>query len=89
MVEQGGYKTLELGLRKSFFDKKLSLNLQAYDVFNWVREKITLETNNISYIKKTDILESRYITLTINYRFHNYKKKYRGGDAAGDDKQRL
>jgi hypothetical protein len=89
MVENGEYKTLQFGLRKSFLDKKLSVNLQVNDPFRWEAYSVRLKVNNISYFKKTDRLESRYAMLTISYRFNNYKKKYRGENAAGDDIRRL
>jgi hypothetical protein len=89
MAEIGEYKTLELGLRKSFFDKKLSFNLQAYDIFGWIKDSVKMETGNISYAKQTKIHETRYGTLTVSYHFNNYKKKYRGEDAVNEDIKRL
>jgi hypothetical protein len=89
VMERKALKSLNLGIRKSFFDKKLSFNLQAYDVFKWISRETIAEINNVSYVKKTDQLESRYLTLTIGYHFNNYKKKYRGENAAREDIERL
>jgi hypothetical protein len=90
LIETAGYKNLDIGLRKSFLDEKLHLNLQVNDVFDWMTDKITVKTNNISYIKETE-RESRYVTLSVSYRFNNNatKRKYRGEHAAGDDIRRL
>jgi hypothetical protein len=88
VAEYEGYKSVEVGLRKSFFDNKLSVNLQADDVFKWLKDTKIIEINTISYIQKME-LETRFLTLTISYHFNNYKKKYRGENAASDDIKRL
>jgi hypothetical protein len=83
------YKIIEAGIRKYFFDKKLLVNLQFSDLFGWTnRQTTTVEINTISY-KKINKNESRSVILTLSYRFNDYKKKYRGENAAGDDINRL
>jgi hypothetical protein len=79
---------MNLGLRKSFLDNKLRLNLEVYDVFNWVTEGNTMTLNNL-YWRTDKKRETRYVQLSISYQFNNYKKKYRGEGAAGDDINRF
>jgi hypothetical protein len=87
--ESGEYKSLDLGLRKSFWNKTLALNLQVYDIFGWSEaDNMTLKINNITYIQQAKS-ETRYLLFTINYRFNNYEKKYRGKNVAPEDMERL
>ena len=82
------YKCLDLGVRKSFFNNSLRLNLTVYDIFDWMKEEATVQINNLRWnINKKH--ETRYATLSISYMFNNYKKKYRGSSAAGDDLNRF
>jgi hypothetical protein len=81
-------KKLDIGLRKYFFDKKLLVNLQANDLFDWINSQSTVQVNNVSYIK-TSKYETRSLVLTLSYLFNNYKKKYRGENAAEEDMRRL
>ncbi|MDR3218624.1 MAG: outer membrane beta-barrel protein [Dysgonamonadaceae bacterium] len=82
------YKCIEAGIRKYFFSKKLLVNLQFSDLFDWVNTQTTVEINTISYKKRVKY-ESRSVLLTLSYRFNDYKKKYRGENAAADDINRL
>ncbi|MDR0681524.1 MAG: outer membrane beta-barrel protein [Dysgonamonadaceae bacterium] len=88
IIENAGYGSLHLGLRKSFFNKNLLFNIQASDVFQWIAEKRVIEINNISYIKESR-RETRFVTLTISYNFNNYTKKYRGKNVAEEDLKRF
>jgi hypothetical protein len=82
------YKSLDIGLQKSFLNDRLSIQLKMTDVFEWINNKTVTEVNNISFIKKSEY-ETRYFILTVDYHFHNYKKKYRGKNAAENDIIRL
>ena len=87
-VKMKGWQRLDMGIRKSFLNNNLRLNLMVYDLFNWVDENRNMPLNNldwISYRKR----ETRYVTLSITYLLNNYKKKYRGGSAAQDDINRF
>jgi hypothetical protein len=86
--ETKGYQRIDLGLRKSFFDNSLRLNLMVYDIFDWVEEKNHMQLNNISW-EADKKHETRYANLSITYLFNNYKKKYRGKSAAQDDINRF
>jgi hypothetical protein len=86
--ESKGYRRIDAGLRKSFFDNSLRLNLMVYDLFDRVDQNDLVRINNIywdMYRKR----ETRYGTLSITWMFNNYRKKYRGGSAAQDDINRF
>ena len=82
------YKQLDIGLRKFFFDRKLRINIEVRDLFDWVDEEITSRVNNIAHVQYRK-RESRYGQFTITYQFNNYRKKYQGTGAAGDDIKRF
>jgi len=83
-----GNKRLDLGLRKSLFNNRLRLNLDGFDIFNWVVAGNKMEINNLQFDRNLK-LETRYVQLSITYLFNNYKKKYRGSSAAPDDLNRF
>jgi hypothetical protein len=86
--ESKGYQQFDAGLQKSFFDNTFRLNLMVYDIFDSVNETIHIQLNNLNWTANKKY-ETRYATLSITYLFNNYKKKYRGGSAAGDDINRF
>jgi len=81
-------KQLDLSLRKSLLNNSLRFNLSIYDVFNWQVEDNTQKYNNLlwSVNKK---YETRYATFSITYFFNNYRKYYRGENAAKADMERF
>jgi hypothetical protein len=86
--ELESYKQFDIGLRKFFFDRKLRINVEVRDLFDWVDEEITSRVNNIADVQYRK-RESRLGVLTVTYQFNNYNKKYRGTGAAGDDINRF
>jgi hypothetical protein len=86
--ELESYRRLDAGLRKSFLNNTLRMNLMVYDIFDWAKQKRHMQINNF-YWTSEQIRETRYATLSVSYLFNNYKKKYRGGSAAGDDINRF
>lgn len=78
---------LSMGLYKSFFKERLSLQLQVYNL---------LETNDFdctvySGIKTaTDYISNfRQISLTMRYKFNATKSKYKGTGAGASQKSRM
>ncbi|WP_068472186.1 TonB-dependent receptor domain-containing protein [Saccharicrinis aurantiacus] len=71
------YKSIDIRLRKSFFDNKLSVNILASDIFNWQYMITDTKIDNYRLEQKAK-RETRYITLNINYIFNKYKNKYGG-----------
>jgi hypothetical protein len=88
VIEYDQYAALNLGIRKSFFDDKLSVQLQVTDCFQWIKDRTVIAINNIVYEQRS-IFETRYVALTVNYRFNNYSKSYKGESAAEKDLKRL
>ena len=86
--ETMSYNRLDLGLRKSFFDNALRMNLMVYDVFNSQTLDNRMKINNLNWSADKKF-ESSYATLSITYLFNNYRKKYRGASAAQDDLDRF
>jgi hypothetical protein len=87
-IKTKGQKQIDLGVRKSLLDNKLKLNLEIYDIFNWVKEQYDMNLNDLFWnIDRKK--ETRYIQLSITYQFNNYSKKYRGKSAAQDDINRF
>lgn len=82
------YQSLDLGLRKSFMNNSLRLNLMCYDIFNLVNERNQMKLDNL-YWGADKKNETRYISLSVSYMFNNYKKKYRGSSAAQEDIKRF
>lgn len=88
LVELGNYKSIDLGLRKSFIDKKLRFNLEIRDVFNSVKDRNVMKVNQIE-ISQSRTRETRFAMLSISYLFNNNNKKYRGSNVAKDDIDRF
>ncbi len=82
------YKSLDLSLRKSFFNKKFLVKIQLSDVFNWETDDTRIQVNNISY-QQNSVFDSRYLSLSVSYKFNNYKNKNKESNAAKEDIERL
>ena len=65
---------VDLGLRKTFFDRKLSLNLMATDIFNFNKER-TITWGTGFYQKAESYFHRRMIGITLSYNFGNMKPK--------------
>ncbi|MDR1408555.1 MAG: outer membrane beta-barrel protein [Tannerella sp.] len=87
-VESKGYQRFDAGLRKSFFDNALRLNLMGYDLFDRVKGRDFMQLNNLRWTSDRK-RETRYATLSVTYIFNNYSRKYRGKSAAQDDLNRF
>jgi hypothetical protein len=87
-MESKNTQKVDLGLRKSLLNNSLRLNITVYDIFDWTREQATIKYDYVTW-KIDRKYETRYATLSVSYLFNNYKKKYRGGSAAGDDINRF
>lgn len=60
--------SIDLGLSKSFMDKKLNLKLAANDIFNMQQSRITSAVASQNYVL-TEKWESQVFRLTCTYRF--------------------
>lgn len=88
MTRWKGYTEIDLRVRKSFFDKTLTLNLYVNDIFNWKKDinNTYIGMYNLTMDRKR---ESRYVTFSIQYLFNSSKKRYQGQNASSDDIYRL
>ncbi len=66
------------GIRQSFFKRKLSLSIQAWDLFNTMRFAFT---NSTKYLYSTNVYSSLHPTIgvTLTYRINNYKSERKRG----------
>ncbi|MEI8084663.1 MAG: TonB-dependent receptor [Paludibacter sp.] len=71
---QGAEYSINLGLRKTFFDRKLSLNFTANDIFDMNRERSTTSGTGF-YQKSESYFHGRMIGLSVSYNFGNMKPK--------------
>ena len=80
--------TLNASVGKTLFNKSLQLKLSATDILNTRNNDWTMNTCGI-YVNKRQTYDSRGITLSLTYRFHPRKSKYKGEDAAKTEMNRL
>ena len=83
-----GSTEIDARFRKSFFDKKLYVNLYINDIFNMKRERTSSYIDNFAFIDKKK-RETQYVSLTVQYLFNTTNKKYGGKNASPDDINRL
>lgn len=82
------YHTLDIGMRKSFWDRRIDVSLQANDVFRGLIYKYDSRINDITFYQRED-QDRRTFSISFVYRFNNLKSKYRGKGAANDELRRL
>lgn len=71
--ESAEYK-IDLGLRKTFFNRKLSVNVMAMDIFNFNKEKTVTYGNGFYQIAES-YFHRRMIGISASYNFGNIKPK--------------
>ena len=76
-----------VGLYKSFFNERLSIRLQADDLFNSSAAKAVLYSGNRVMAVKQEVRRS--IALTLRYKFNATKSKYKGTGAGNSQKSRM
>jgi outer membrane cobalamin receptor len=72
-IESAEYQ-VDLGLRKTFLDRKLSVNLMAMDIFNFNKER-TITSGAGFYQIAESYFHRRMIGVTVSYNFGNMKPK--------------
>lgn len=75
-------------LYKEFCKKKLSLALEARDIFNDSRQNLTLYNNAVTLNQKK-FSDMRHFMLTLQYNFNITRDRYRGTGAGNMEKKRL
>jgi hypothetical protein len=71
--ESAEYK-IDLGLRKTFFNRKLSVNVMAMDIFNFNKDKTTTHGAGFYQVAES-YFHRRMIGLSVSYNFGNMKPK--------------
>lgn len=80
--------TLDIGVRKSLWKKRIDISLQANDLFQGLIYKYDSRINNVTFYQRED-QDRRNISVSVVYRFNNLKSKYRGKGSANDELRRL
>jgi len=76
-----GYYMVNFAAKQDFLDKKLSATFQVRDIFSTAKHDFTSSGpdfyNHSEYVRK-----SPTVTLSVSYRFNNYKSKKRSGGSS-------
>ena len=80
--------TTQFGVRKTFLNKALSVEVSVSDPFKTERFNFT-KYNRVSTQIATNYSNSRLFIAKVAYFFNQTKSKYKGKGAAGDDMNRL
>ena len=79
---------LDLQINKNFFKNRLSLSLQANDIFKNSYNSSIYYGNHMS-VNIRNYSDSRNFQINIAYRFNYTRNKYKGNGAGEDEKGRL
>ena len=82
------YWDTNFSIHKSFFNKALSVNIYANDIFNTQRTNRKQYSEHIITQNKSN-LHDHSIGMTITYSFNEYHSKYKGTGAGNDEKRRM
>lgn len=85
---QRSYWGVDAGIRKTFFSKKLTLSLQANDLWNSRYGCFMLFGPRLTYTKDANP-DSRSFSVNVSYRFNAAGKVYKGKHASEEDLRRL
>ena len=77
---------LNSSLYKSFLKDKLTLQLQAYNIFN--PKQVATVYSGIRVMQNTQVMH-RQISLTLRYKFNTTRSKYKGTGAGESQKNRM
>lgn len=66
--------SVNLSIKKSFFNDRLRLSLDGYDIFNGDRNRACRQIYNVKSNFNTKY-ETRKVGLTLSYRFHKIKER--------------
>lgn len=85
---QRSYWGVDAGIRRTFFNKKLTIGLQATDLWNSRYSSMMLFGPKLTYSKEARP-DSRRVSLTVSYRINSVSKAYKGKYVSERDMQRL
>lgn len=80
--------SVDIGLRKDFLKKRLTVNIIGTDLFHTFRQGATQYSPQcINFYE--DTYNSRRVEMSVTYRFNSTRSKYRGEGAANEEIRRL
>ena len=82
------YWDTNFSIHKSFFNKALSINISANDIFNTQRTNRKQYSERIITQNKFN-LHDHSIGMTITYNFNEYHTRYKGTGAGNEEKKRM
>lgn len=82
------YQMLNMGVQKTFFDDRLSVSIQAQDIFHTMKFRETEKIKNIHFQQTEDYRLWNY-SISIVYRLNQIKTKYRGKTSINQEIDRL
>lgn len=85
LKETGG---VNFGLRNSFLNNRLAVNLQFFDIFATQRNSYAFY-GDINYFSKWSKGDTQQLRLSLTYRFNASNNKYKGKGTTKDDINRL
>lgn len=85
---QRSFWGMDIGIRRTFLRKKLTVNLQAFDLLNSRKGSFMLFGPKLTYSKHA-YPDSRRISLTVSYRIDSGHKAYKGKHVSDEDINRL
>lgn len=82
------YGYSEVSVQKSFLSERLHLTLRGEDLFNWSKTK---DTKYLSYLVSNRATNpyGRRVVFSVRWNFNNFKTKFKGTGAGGEEMNRL
>lgn len=87
-VELKPFQMLNIGIQKSFCNEKLSISVNARDLFHAMKYKETERIKNILF-KQTEDYHLWNYSVSIIYRLNNRKLRYRGNTSINNELERI
>ncbi len=87
-VELQSFQMLNIGLQKSYLDGKLSVSLNARDIFHTMKYKEMEQIKNILFRQTEDYCSWNY-SISLIYRLNKTTTKYRGKTSISNELDRL
>lgn len=86
--ETGETNIFNASIKKSFFDNRLAVSISAKDIFRDNTTHMYGKVSNLTMNNVNDFDLNSY-SISLIWRFNNYKSSYRGKSAAGSEINRL
>lgn len=86
-LSEGG-SSLDLSLYRAFLKDRLTVRLNANDLFKKNYDRSTYQGRNVTFYRD-NYSDHRCVVLTVRYSFNATKSKYKGTGAGNDEKSRL